>query len=280
MNYATHLDLADMQKTPDKRGVDIDQVGICDLTYPITVLDREDKSQRTAAKIAVSVDLPHHFKGTHMSRFLEVLAQHQGEVTMRTLPAILRDLKIRLSAEAASLEVEFVYFLQRTAPVSGLSAPMDYRCAFIGKSDAKGEDFVMRVEVPVSTLCPCSKVISDYGAHNQRGYVTMSVRPHKVAATQVEETGWEMVWIEELVDVAEKSASAPIYPLLKRVDERHVTMQAYDNPVFVEDVVRNVAGRLREDKRIAWFEVRAVNHESIHNHSAFAVVRMAAPTAE
>ena len=271
MNYATHFDLADMQKTPDVRGVNIDQVGICDLTYPITVLDREAQSQHAAATIAMSVDLPHHFKGTHMSRFLEVLAQHQGEVTMRTLPTILHELKKRLAAEAARLEVAFTYFLQRTAPVSGLSAPMDYRCAFIGESGPKGDDFLMRVEVPVSTLCPCSKVISDYGAHNQRGYVTMSIRPERAR----EGDGWQLVWIEELVAVAERSASAPIYPLLKRVDERHVTMQAYDNPVFVEDVVRNVAGHLRDDKRISWFEVRAVNHESIHNHSAFAVVRMA-----
>ena len=188
---------------------------------------------------------------------------------MRTLPVILGELKKRLAAEAARLEVEFTYFLQRKAPVSGLSAPMDYRCVFVGESDAEGESFSMKVTVPVSTLCPCSKVISDYGAHNQRGYVTMTVRPRREA----EEEGWKMIWIEELIEVAERSASAPIYPLLKRVDERHVTMQAYDNPVFVEDVVRNVASRLREDGRIAAFEVRAVNLESIHNHSAFAVVR-------
>ncbi len=267
MNYGTHLQLPDMQKTPDTRGVQIDHVGICDLTYPIVVLDRDNQRQQATATIAVSVSLPHHFKGTHMSRFLEVLAAHQGEITMHTLPVILHELKKRLSAEAARLEVEFTYFLQRTAPVSGLAAPMDYRCTFIGETSESGDDFLMKVKVPVSTLCPCSKVISDYGAHNQRGYVTMSVRPRRGA-----DGGWRMVWIEELIDVAEKSASAPIYPLLKRVDERHVTMQAYDNPVFVEDVVRNVASRLREDQRIASFEVRAVNLESIHNHSAFAVV--------
>ena len=267
MNYATHLQLPDMQKTPDTRGVQIDHVGICDLTYPIVVLDRGNQRQQATATIAVSVSLPHHFKGTHMSRFLEVLAQHQGEITMHTLPVILHELKRRLNAEAARLEVEFTYFLQRAAPVSGLAAPMDYRCTFVGDSGRAGDDFLMKVKVPVSTLCPCSKVISDYGAHNQRGYVTMSIRPRPDP-----DGGWQMVWIEELIDVAEKSASAPIYPLLKRVDERHVTMQAYDNPVFVEDVVRNVAGRLREDERIASFEVRAVNLESIHNHSAFAVV--------
>ncbi|MEY5011487.1 MAG: cyclohydrolase FolE2 [Verrucomicrobiota bacterium] len=245
---AARKDLADIQKTPDTRGIPINQVGICDLTYPVTVLDRDNQRQQATAEISLSVDLPHHFKGTHMSRFLQVLAKHQGEVTMRTLPAL---------------------FLQRTAPVSGLKAPMDYRCTFIGEASGTSDDFLLRVAVPVSTLCPCSKLISDYGAHNQRGYIHITVRPRKDASGER-----PLVWIEELVEVAEKSASAPIYPLLKRTDERHVTMQAYDNPVFVEDVVRNVAGQLRDDPRLAWFEVRAVNHESIHNHSAFAVVRM------
>lgn len=261
-------ELTDVQQTPDVRGIEIDQVGICDLAYPIVVLDRANERQHAAAKISMSVNLPHHFKGTHMSRFLQVLARHQGEVTMRTLPAILHELKQRLDAEAAHVEVEFTYFLQRTAPVSGLKSPMDYRCAFVGESNGTHDDFILRVEVPVSTLCPCSKMISDYGAHNQRGYVTIAVRMHRAAAG-----AWQMVWIEELIEIAEKSASAPIYPLLKRTDERFVTMQAYDNPAFVEDVVRNAASLLRKDARIAWFEVRAVNHESIHNHSAFAVVR-------
>lgn len=262
-------ELVDIQKTPDARGIDINQVGVCDLTYPIVVLDRDNQRQNATACISMSVNLPHHFKGTHMSRFLQVLAKHQGEVTLRTLPAILQELRQRLDAEAAHIEVEFTYFLLRTAPVSGLKAPMDYRCTFIGESNGKTDDFILRVAVPVSTLCPCSKMISDYGAHNQRGYVTMSVRMNRDG-----KGGWDMVWIEELIAVAEKSASAPIYPLLKRTDERFVTMQAYDNPVFVEDVVRNVAALLRDDPRIAWFEVRTVNHESIHNHSAFAVVTM------
>ena len=261
-------ELADIQKTADVRGIEIDQVGICDLAYPIVVLDRENQRQHAAATISMSVRLPHHFKGTHMSRFLQVLARHQGEMTLRTLPSLLHELKQRLDAESARIEVAFTYFLQRTAPVSGLKSPMDYRCVFTGESNGTSDDFILRVSVPVSTLCPCSKVISDYGAHNQRGYVTISVRPHRTR-----EGTWEMVWIEELIAVAEKSASAPIYPLLKRTDERFVTMQAYDNPVFVEDVVRNVAAFLRKDERISWFEVHAINHESIHNHSAFAVVR-------
>ncbi|MES2570585.1 MAG: GTP cyclohydrolase FolE2 [Verrucomicrobiota bacterium] len=264
-----HTELVDIQKTPDVRGIEIDQVGVCDLTYPIVVLDRDNQRQQAAAQIAMSVNLPHHFKGTHMSRFLQVLAKHQGEMTMRTVPTILQELRQRLDAEAAHIEVEFTYFLLRTAPVSGLKAPMDYRCTFIGESNGDEDDFILRVSVPVSTLCPCSKMISDYGAHNQRGYVTISVRMNRNASGE-----YQMIWIEELIAVAEKSASAPIYPLLKRTDERFVTMQAYDNPVFVEDVVRNVAGFLRDDERIAWFEVRAVNHESIHNHSAFAVVKM------
>jgi GTP cyclohydrolase I len=262
-------ELADIQKTPDTRGIEIKQVGVCDLTYPIVVLDRENQRQQAAAQVSLSVSLPHHFKGTHMSRFLQVLAKHQGEVTMRTVPAILAELRQRLDAESARIELEFTYFLQRTAPVSGLKAPMDYRCAFIGESNGTQDDFLLRVAVPVSTLCPCSKLISDYGAHNQRGYVHITVRTRRDA-----DGARQLIWIEELIAVAEKSASAPIYPLLKRTDERFVTMQAYDNPVFVEDVVRNVAGHLRDDSRLAWFEVRAVNHESIHNHSAFAVVSM------
>jgi GTP cyclohydrolase I len=268
MAYSAPAELADMQKTADSRGIEIDQVGICDLTYPVVVLDRENQRQSVAANISISVNLPHHFKGTHMSRFLEVLAHHQGELTMRTMPEILHELKQRLDAESAHIEVEFTYFLQREAPVSGLQAPMDYGCTFIGESNGEVDDFVLRVCVPVSTLCPCSKEVSDYGAHNQRGYVTISVRTRRA-----NDGTWDLIWIEELIDVAEKSASAPIYPLLKRTDERHVTMQAYDNPVFVEDVVRNVARTLRDDARITWFEVRVVNQESIHNHSAFAVVR-------
>lgn len=264
----TRNHIMDVQNSADHRGIAIDQVGVCDLTYPITVLDRENQRQQCAATISLSVSLPHHFKGTHMSRFLEVLAAHQREFTVRTVSSILHDLKKRLDAETAQIEVEFPYFLQRKAPVSGLSAPMDYRCTFVGQSNGNSNDFLLRVRVPVGTLCPCSKEISDYGAHNQRGYVTITVRTRKVR-----DGSWDFIWIEELVEIAEKSASAPIYPLLKRTDERYVTMQAYDNPVFVEDVVRDVAATLKADSRIAWFEVRTINHESIHNHSAFALVR-------
>jgi len=264
--------LADIQKSADERGIDIDHVGVCDLRYPITVLDRANGEQQVAATFSLSVSLPRHFKGTHMSRFIEVLVDHVGEVTMRTLPGILKDLKTRLDAVTARVEVTFPYFVGKTAPVTGLKAPMDYECLFQAEANGHSCDFIVGVKVPVKSLCPCSKAISDYGAHNQRGIVTIHVRPVRNS-----EGSPELIWIEELIEIAEQSASAPVYSLLKREDERFVTMQAYDNPVFVEDVVRNVARRLREDGRIAWFEVRVVNHESIHNHSAFAQITRFTP---
>lgn len=258
--------LPDIQATQDTRGIAIDQVGVSDLRYPIQVLDHEGKAFPTVAKISMSVHLPHHFKGTHMSRFLEVLSKHEGEVTMRTLPDILHDLKKRLNAEEAHIEVAFTYFVTKKAPVSGAPAKVGCDCIFKGTSNGKVDDFVLCVTVPVTTLCPCSKEISEYGAHNQRGYVTLEVRPKS------KKSGWELILIEDLIAVAEKSGSAPVYALLKRTDERFVTMQAYDNPVFVEDVVRNAAALLRADKRVSSFTIKAVNHESIHDHNAFATI--------
>lgn len=257
--------MIDVQGRPDERGVPLDEAGISDLSYPIVVLDRKREKQHTIATLAMSVGLPHHFKGTHMSRFLEVLEEHRGEMTMRTLPEVLRNLRTRLDAETARIEVAFPYFLERFAPVTRARGLMDYHCVFTGVSDGEREDFVLSVRVPVTSLCPCSKEISDYGAHNQRGYITVEVR---TVGHVSDPDHW--VWIEELVEIAESSASCPVYPLLKRPDERHVTMQAYDNPVFVEDMVRNVAVKLRDDARIAWFRVHARNDESIHHHNAFA----------
>lgn len=260
--------LPDIQKTRDSRGIPIDQVGITNLQYPIQVMDRGGKPLPTVASISMSVHLPHHFKGTHMSRFLEVLTQHEGEITMRTLPVILHDLKKRLDAESTHIEVRFPYFIEKAAPVSGAKAKVGCQVTFLGESNGKKDTFALRVEMPVKTLCPCSKEISDYGAHNQRGHVTIKVTPKKKKSG-----GWELIWIEELITIAEQGASAPIYALLKRPDERHVTMQAYDKPVFVEDLVRNVALALKKDKRITAFEVKAVNQESIHAHDAFARVK-------
>jgi GTP cyclohydrolase I len=266
------MTLEDVQNRHDDRRLALDQAGISDIRYPIVVLDRDCQKQSTIATIAMSVSLPDQFKGTHMSRFIEVLSKHRGEVTLRTLPAMLEDLKRRLQAKSARMEVAFPYFLERRAPVSGAAALMDYACAFICESNGTYEDFMLQVKVPVTSLCPCSKAVSDYGAHNQRGVITIDVR-----TTRKLDGAIEIIWIEELVELAERSASAPVYPLLKRADERFVTMQAYDNPVFVEDMVRAVAGHLRNDDRVAWFRVHAVNHESIHNHSAFARIEWPVP---
>jgi len=257
--------MRDVQSQDDDRRIPIDKVGVNDLRYPITVLDRDHSVQHTIATLTLSVSLPHHFKGTHMSRFIEILNEHRGEVTIRTLPTILHTMKERLEAESAHIEVYFQYFIERSAPVSEASALVDYECYFRGHSNGTQDDFVVGVKVPVTSLCPCSKTISDYGAHNQRGQITIEVR--SVPAKGAEPT---IIWIEELIEIAEKSASAPVYALLKRVDERFVTMQAYDNPVFVEDMVRNAAARLQADNRVAWFSVHVVNDESIHNHGAFA----------
>ena len=264
--------MPDIQNRMDDREIPIDQAGVSDLRYPIVVLDRDRERQHTLARVTMSVGLPHHFKGTHLSRFVEVLNEHRGEVTVRTLPGILRALTSRLDADRARIELVFPYFVERAAPVSGAKALMDYECSFVAESNGLGDDFVLGVSVPVTTLCPCSKAISDYGAHNQRAIVSIEVRSRRDASGPV------IIWIEELIDIAERSGSGPVYPLLKRPDERHVTMLAYDNPVFVEDAVRNAAERLQADPRVDWFRVGCVSQESIHNHSAFARIEWSRPS--
>ena len=259
--------MEDVQSYADERRIAIDRVGVRGLRYPITVLDPSNRTQETTAEITMSVSLPHHFKGTHMSRFIEVLNEHRGEVTLRTLPTILADIRQRLEAEQAHVKAAFPYFIERTAPVSGAKSLMDYECWFLAESSGAESSFVLGVDVPITTLCPCSKAISEYGAHNQRGHVRMEVR-----STVRDTGGCEIVWIEELVELAEGCASAPLYPLLKRSDERHVTMQAYDNPAFVEDVVRDISARLRSDSRIEWHSVEVETLESIHNHNAYASI--------
>lgn len=256
--------MLDVQSRQDHRQIAIDQVGVNELRYPIVVVGREQDKQETIAQLSMSVNLPHYFKGTHMSRFIEVLNEHRRELSPHTIPVILRELCQRLKAESAQIEVRFPYFLKRSAPISKAQGLMDYECSFTGVLNGKRDDFVLGVRVPVTTVCPCSKEISDYGAHNQRGHLTVEVR----ARRQTESA--DGIWIEDLIEIAESSASAPVYSLIKRVDERHVTMQAYNNPVFVEDIVRNVAMQLKEHKKVEWFRVYAVNEESIHNHNAFA----------
>jgi GTP cyclohydrolase I len=264
--------MKDIQSQYDGRGIEIDKVGVSDLRYPIAVLDRKSQHQKTVARLAISVMLPHEFKGTHMSRFIEVLNSYRDELTVRTIPLLLRELQRRLNAEAAHIDVKFPYFMEKSAPVTGAQALMDYDCCFSAEINGGALDFVVAVQVPVTTLCPCSKAISEYGAHNQRGYVAIKIRSKKDGDGLP-----QFVWLEELIELAESSASCQVYPLLKRADERHVTMRAYENPAFVEDVVREVAAKLKEDHRIEWFEVHVRNEESIHNHSAFATVEWSRP---
>ena len=259
--------MEDVQARGDERGIAIQRAGVRDLRYPITVLDRQEGKQQTVAVVTASASVPATEKGTHMSRFIEVLNEHVGELTMNTIPTVLRDMRERLGADQAGLEVSFTYFLTRAAPVTGATGLMDYDCWFRASEDASGDSFVLGVRTPVTSLCPCSKEISDYGAHNQRGFITIEVE-----SARDEEGQPALIWIEELIDWAEQAGSCPVYPVLKRPDERHVTMQAYDNPVFVEDMVRSVAVCLDGDRRVARYRVEAQNQESIHNHDAFAVV--------
>ncbi len=259
--------LSDVQASFDDRELPIDLVGVSGLRYPVTVRDKARRRQKTVAELSLSVSLPHCFKGTHMSRFVEVVHEHREQVDMETLPAIVSALRERLDAERARVEMQFPYFIERTAPVSGSTALLSYDCRYVAEENAGGSDFLVGVRTPVTTLCPCSKAIFDYGAHNQRGYVDIAIRAARLPSGLP-----KMVWIEELVDIGERAGSAPVFPLLKREDEREVTMQAYDNPAFVEDVVRHAAAELRADSRIVWLEVRAETIESIHDHNAFAKI--------
>ena len=255
-----HPVLHDTQSQRDARGLAIDRVGVKNLRFPMRIRDRDHAEQSTVATVSLAVDLPHHYKGTHMSRFVEVLHSHGHSLTVADMARMPRELMKRLNAEKAHAEFRFPYFRAKKAPATGAEGLMDYGVIFEVNAEGKKIDFVVTVEVPVTTLCPCSKAISARGAHNQRGVVTFAVRFRKP------------VWIEDLIELVEASASAELYSLLKRPDEKFVTEQAYDKPVFVEDLVRNVAVRAKKHKQIRWFRVEAENFESIHNHNAYAVI--------
>lgn len=260
--------LEDVQGRPDHRHIPIDEVGIAGIRYPVAVWDRDHGKQDTVAEVSMSVDLRPEVKGAHLSRFVEVLHEHAGEITPLTMPGILQDVRQRLVADRAWLEFSFAYFLRRLAPVSGLAALMDYQCSLAGQADSSSTELCLQVRVPVTSVCPCSKAISDYGAHNQRSHITI-----RACLRGGDEGQQTLMWIEELIEIAEISGSSPVFTLLKRADERHVTMRAHDHPVFVEDMVRNVALALQEDPRIAGFAVEAASEESIHNHAAFARIQ-------
>lgn len=251
--------MKDTQNQRDYRNITIDKVGIKDLRYPITVLDRRNGCQDTVATINMYVDLPHEYKGTHMSRFVEILNVLRPEVSLKKISDALEQMKKHLNAASSHIEVTFSYFIEKKAPISNSPGLMDYTCRLIGSSGPDGKiDFVSEVIVPVSSVCPCSKEISEAGAHNQRGEVRLSIRFKK------------FIWIEDMIELVEKSGSSEVYSVLKRVDEKYITEYGFSNPKFVEDIVRDIAIKLKEDENITWFSVSAENFESIHNHSAYA----------
>jgi GTP cyclohydrolase I len=257
-NSAAHLH--DKQSERDTRELRIDKVGVRGLRFPIQVRDKARSVQNTVATIGMFVNLPKEFKGTHMSRFVEVLNAHGNVIHVENISDILRELQKKLNAATSHIEIEFPYFMSKKSPVSRQESLMDYVARFDASACGPEIDFVLTVKANVTTLCPCSKAIAKYGAHNQRGEVTVQIRMKK------------SVWIEDLIAMIESSASSELYALLKRQDEKAVTERAYENPVFVEDLVRNVALRLNADARVGWYKVEAENFESIHNHNAYACI--------
>jgi GTP cyclohydrolase I len=253
------MTIPDIQSTTDTRMVAIDKVGVKGLRYPIVVEDRANGIQHTVADLNIYVDLPHHMRGTHMSRFVEILHHYHQEALIGNLESFLIELKQSLKAEAAYIDIFFPYFLTKNAPVSGIPSVLAYDCVF-SASLKDSFDLLIGVIVPVTSLCPCSKEISVAGAHNQRSKITIKVN-YK-----------EFVWLEELIELAEATASCEIYSILKRVDEKYVTEKAYDNPKFVEDIVREITLRLQSDPRITGFYVESENAESIHLHNAYAMI--------
>ncbi|BCB26410.1 GTP cyclohydrolase FolE2 [Sulfurimicrobium lacus] len=253
-------EIEDVQARHDTRQLAIDKVGIKSIRHPIKVADKSEGVQHTVAVFNMYVHLPHNFKGTHMSRFVEILNGYEREISVENFETMLREMVVRLEAESGHVEMSFPYFINKKAPISGVQSLLDYEVTFIGEIDKGQYRQTMKVIVPVTSLCPCSKKISDYGAHNQRSHVTVTARTN------------EMVWIEDIVRMVEEQASCELFGLLKRPDEKYVTERAYDNPKFVEDMVRDVAAVFNADKRIDAYIVESENFESIHNHSAYALI--------
>ncbi|MDS4030843.1 MAG: GTP cyclohydrolase FolE2 [Candidatus Contendobacter sp.] len=257
---STVVHIPDVQNSADTRRLAINKVGIKDIRHPVKVRDRSGGEQHTIATFNMYVNLPHNFKGTHMSRFVEILNVPGREISVDSFKDMLMEMTERLEAESGHIEMSFTYFVTKAAPVSGVESLMDYEVTFTGEIRDGRSAMNLRVVVPVSSLCPCSKKISRYGAHNQRSHVTVNVRTRG------------LIWIEDLIDLVEKEASCELYGLLKRPDEKYVTERAYENPKFVEDMVRDIAARLNRDERVAAYAVESENFESIHNHSAYAMI--------
>lgn len=252
--------IPDVQSSADIRHIAINRVGIKGIRHPVKVKDKSVGVQHTIATFNMYVHLPHNFKGTHMSRFVEILNEHEREISVESFESILREMVVRLEAKSGYIEMSFPYFVNKTAPISGVQSLLDYDVTLIGEIIEGKASVTMRVLVPVTSLCPCSKKISERGAHNQRSHVTLTLRTNS------------FVWIEDVVRIAEEQASCELYGLLKRPDEKYVTESAYDNPKFVEDMVRDVAAVLNADERIDAYIVESENFESIHNHSAYALI--------
>lgn len=261
MNSPETVPIPDVQSSEDTRRLAIDRVGIKAIRHPVRVADKGGGVQHTIATFNMYVELPHNFKGTHMSRFVEILNAHEREISVESFESMLREMVERLEADSGQIDMAFPYFIDKAAPISGVRSLLDYEVTFSGEIIQGAYTLIMKVVVPVTSLCPCSKGISDYGAHNQRSHVTITARTNS------------HVWIEDIVRVAEENASCELYGLLKRPDEKYVTERAYDNPKFVEDMVRDVATALNRDKRIDKYVVESENFESIHNHSAYALIK-------
>ena len=265
MNDPRGFPIPDVQRSADTRQLAIDRVGIKSIRHPVRIGDKSGGVQHTIAMFNMYVQLPHNFKGTHMSRFVEILNAHEREISPDTFRVMLREMVKKLEAESGHIEMTFPYFVSKKAPVSGVSSLMDYEVTFVGEIRDGKETFTLKVLVPVTSLCPCSKKISERGAHNQRSHVTVAARIRT------------FVWIEEIIDRVEGQASSELWGLLKRPDEKFITEHAYDNPKFVEDMVRDIAAELNSDPRIQGYTVESENFESIHNHSAYAMISWVRP---
>lgn len=249
--------MRDIQNEADTRKVPLQKVGVKNVKYPVTVLDKNNKTQSTTASVDLFVNLPHNFKGTHMSRFIQIFHKYHKNITMQHFLDMLEEIRVKLDAEKSFGKVQFQYFIEKTAPVSKSESIMQYNCSYEAESSASEKQFFVSVSVPINTLCPCSKAISDYGAHNQRGLVKVKLLYSS------------FFWIEDIIKIVEEAASSPLYSVLKRKDEKFVTEHAYENPRFVEDVVREVYLKLKSEN-FKWFSVEAETFESIHNHDAYA----------
>lgn len=252
--------MKDIQSTFDHRNLELNKVGVRNIRYPIKILDKAVEYQHTSAEVDLYVNLPHYFKGTHMSRFIEVFHEHSSDIRMNNFLEMLEKIRSALDAEQAHGEIRFPFFMEKAAPVSGQTSIMEYNCKFIGETGGGARKFYVGIDVPVLTLCPCSREISDYGAHNQRSRARVLLQLG------------DFFWIEDMISLIEGCASAPLFTLLKREDEKYITEHSYNNPRFVEDLVREVTVKIEAMKAFPWFSVEAENMESIHNHNAYAYI--------